>query len=343
MTEKRDFVLDNVKGLLIILVIFGHLIEPFIFRGNSYLDDIYTAIYIFHMPAFIFVSGYFSKKHNVKKILEIFIVYSFWQLIVYPFVISFIRDKSFLDIIRGIGAPFKTYWYLVSLLAWRILTPYIAKIKYIFPITLIVGVVFGLIDSPVNLAHFSVGRTITFYPFFILGYCFKREYVYSIRQFINRRVGLILFSLVIAVGVCFLNADLKDLVSPKAVNKILYGKNFYDEIYKNPVVGVMYKTVLYCVQLLSVLFLLSWVSSTKNILCKIGGNTMFTYLSHALAIEIFYYFNKYSQSEIRSTIYIIGINLVIAFIFSYILSLEPIQKITNKFVSFNVDRILKKD
>ncbi|MGK3364246.1 acyltransferase family protein [Citrobacter portucalensis] len=40
-----------------LLVIFGHLIEPHT-SSSILFSDVYDFIYLFHMPAFIFLSGY---------------------------------------------------------------------------------------------------------------------------------------------------------------------------------------------------------------------------------------------------------------------------------------------
>ena len=66
----RIEILDGIKGVLIFLVVFGHLI-----RGKtSYEPNIYGYLHYFiysiHMPAFIFISGLVSKKKaDIRKII----------------------------------------------------------------------------------------------------------------------------------------------------------------------------------------------------------------------------------------------------------------------------------
>ena len=56
---------DNIKGFLIALVVFAHCLYAFqSFRLNDVLVD---AIYFFHMPAFVFTSGYFSKSKRASR------------------------------------------------------------------------------------------------------------------------------------------------------------------------------------------------------------------------------------------------------------------------------------
>ena len=67
--NTRDYLFDNYKVLLIVLVVMGHFIEP-CYRINAFLYTLKWLIVSFHMPAFIFISGYFLK--NDHKLYEIF-------------------------------------------------------------------------------------------------------------------------------------------------------------------------------------------------------------------------------------------------------------------------------
>lgn len=63
----RDPYWDVVKALLISLVVLGHAVQ-FARGGNFWGDPLFKAIYLFHMPLFVMVSGYFAiqgiKKHG---------------------------------------------------------------------------------------------------------------------------------------------------------------------------------------------------------------------------------------------------------------------------------------
>jgi len=56
---------DNIKGILILLVVFAHFL--FGLQSSPVIDWLVDAIYFFHMPAFVFVSGYFSKSAHSKS------------------------------------------------------------------------------------------------------------------------------------------------------------------------------------------------------------------------------------------------------------------------------------
>ena len=76
INSSRSIFFDNIKGLLIFLVVLGHCF--FGFQNRPYIGLFVLAIYYVHMPAFIFVSGYFSKSKNSRskeRIIKYIIAY----------------------------------------------------------------------------------------------------------------------------------------------------------------------------------------------------------------------------------------------------------------------------
>ncbi len=53
--KMRDFHFDNIKAVLIFLVVLGHVFRNLGANGDEYL--VYKIIYSFHMPALLFISG----------------------------------------------------------------------------------------------------------------------------------------------------------------------------------------------------------------------------------------------------------------------------------------------
>lgn len=90
MERTRDHTLDAMKGILIIMVVVGHVIVS-IYAPDNYTGNILFKIcYSFHMPAFIMISGYFTGKRGLsdinaawagKRIAGIGIPYLIWLCI----------------------------------------------------------------------------------------------------------------------------------------------------------------------------------------------------------------------------------------------------------------------
>lgn len=70
--DKRNIQYDYIKGIAIFLVIYGHAISHIDIGQSSWWENpIYMFIYMFHMPLFIFVSGYFfNANKNPRNYVE---------------------------------------------------------------------------------------------------------------------------------------------------------------------------------------------------------------------------------------------------------------------------------
>lgn len=125
--RQRDYLFDNYKVLLIILVIIGHFTEPS-YRNNDFLYTLKWLIVSFHMPAFIFISGYFSKRELTfaKLFQKLVIPYLIYEFIYYFFYIYVLHKETSLYLLY----PKFSLWYILALFAWRAVTPYFKKLPY---------------------------------------------------------------------------------------------------------------------------------------------------------------------------------------------------------------------
>ncbi|ATD56826.1 hypothetical protein BTM21_03280 [Clostridium chauvoei] len=190
---KRNYLLDNLKVLLIFCVVFGHVIEYYI-NQSQILKGIYIFIYIFHMPLFVFISGYFSK--NIEKISKsaikgLLLPYIIFNMIWYTAVYIGTREFMF-----SVLYPGWTLWYLLSLFFWRISLKHLINIKYILPISFIFGLLIGLL--PGGSSVLSISRTITFLPFFLLGYYTRENHLDKIKEK-NKLISTIIIIIFICI------------------------------------------------------------------------------------------------------------------------------------------------
>jgi peptidoglycan/LPS O-acetylase OafA/YrhL len=58
MATARRFDIDNAKGIAILLVVFGHIVARQSPADNAWYDVARAAVYRFHMPFFMYLSGY---------------------------------------------------------------------------------------------------------------------------------------------------------------------------------------------------------------------------------------------------------------------------------------------
>ncbi|MFD5538792.1 acyltransferase family protein, partial [Streptomyces sp. NPDC127079] len=144
--RPRDAFFDNAKYLAIVLVAMGHSWEPL--KGDSrVLEAMYNVVYAFHMPAFIIISGYFSRNFDlrpdrVKKLVTGVVVpyvlfetaYSLFQRHVGG---AADQDISLLD-------PWYLTWFLCALFVWRLTTPIWRTVRHPLPLAFGVGARGGL-------------------------------------------------------------------------------------------------------------------------------------------------------------------------------------------------------
>ncbi|MGI6221542.1 MAG: acyltransferase family protein [Coriobacteriales bacterium] len=173
----RIHFIDNLRGVLILLVVLGH----FYLNGRAEAQVtglLYSTIYLFHMPLFVFVSGFLAKRVYTKekglranKIINLVVLGFLFQAVIIAFypgpetIIVFLKTLNF-------GS---TPWYLISLASWYLITPVLARSK---PLpTIIVSVVLGLLAGCVEVFDdtFSIARTFMFLPFFVTGYYCSTE------------------------------------------------------------------------------------------------------------------------------------------------------------------------
>ena len=160
-TKNRDYFFDNYKALLIVLVVVGHFIEP-CYDNNVFLSGLKWMIFSFHMPAFIFISGYFSKREISfgKLVQKLVIPYFVYELIYYFLYVFIIHKETGLYFAR----PKFSLWYIMALFFWRLVTPYLKKI----PGHIFIAVTAGLLVGMTELDNFfSIPRILVFFPFFL--------------------------------------------------------------------------------------------------------------------------------------------------------------------------------
>src|SRR5699024_174002 len=179
---ERNAYIDNARVLLIFLVVFGHMIQPFI--GDSHgVNTLYLWIYTFHMPAFIFLAGFFAKgsgdtKYVLKLVKKLLIPYVIFQLIYSGYYFSI--GKA--DWQTGIFDPHWSLWFLFSLFSWHVLLYWFKQLPAWLGITIAVqiGLIVGYFGEVGHL--FSLSRTFVFFPFFLVGYWVTKDHLLFLKH-----------------------------------------------------------------------------------------------------------------------------------------------------------------
>lgn len=123
MKDNRIAELDFFKGIAIILVVCGHIIQ---FNWTNAIDShpVYMWIYSFHMPLFIFISGFLINHTNqkrtiligpfiIRKIKVLVIPYIVWTFIIWPMLDGGAWGATLMQFVN----PNARYWF-VYVLFW---------------------------------------------------------------------------------------------------------------------------------------------------------------------------------------------------------------------------------
>ena len=295
--KYRDERIDSVKYCLMVLVVVGHVFSRKPFTSTQGCSVVWEWIYMFHMPLFVFLSGYFSYKKDIKNH-----ILSCWKLfeplLIFQLLMRGIEYLSTGSVTwKDLLTPWWVLWYLLSLIYWRALVQFmpnrlLRNIKSFFIFAFLVSIISGLL--PFN-RFLSLQRTLSFFPFFFLGYCMKGR-----RLFISAKYK----------PLCFIFLALT-IIFPLFFSKYLGDLNQaqpYDNIR-----GIFYRTFVFCLSFpMSVAFInlcpnTPWIS-------RQGRFTLYYYICHALIIYFFQIIiDKYNlpTSFLAATIYSIVLIVVL--------------------------------
>lgn len=212
--------LDTIKGVAIILVVLGHVIDGYLSAGvfpdyNEVQYTLYNVCYSFHMPLFFILSGVsffvaYSKRQGAYKydrvkrqVLNIVLLYVLWSVILWCCKTVFASDvNNPITIYNLIGIPIVSispYWYLYVLASCYLI--YLLPVKYIeSKLSLVLSLVLGLASYWIMTSvcgRYTIVHTLVYMFFFMIGTLVIRKEVKK-RLILSITIVLIGF----AVGCC---------------------------------------------------------------------------------------------------------------------------------------------
>lgn len=254
---QREYRYDNIKAFLIFCVVFGHMIEG---SRHEMIRMLYTLIYSFHMPLFVFLSGMFARFDPAKIVRRLLLPYV---------VFNVIYSAGF-----TLTTPFWILWYLLSMVIWHMLLPFIegggpGKKMAIVCGCVIVSLLTGL-DESVGY-WMSASRTVVFFPFFVIGHYYGHsEFLKSSFEKLNK-YWVILAGAAAALVICFFS----DRIDPRW----LYGSCHYQANY-----SVVCRLLCYLSAVFIGAAVLKLFPESETCFSRIGQHTMPVYLIHAVCV-----------------------------------------------------------
>ena len=323
----RIYYWDNVKTLLIFFVVLGHLLIP-VFKDSRVLSYVYYFIYFFHMPAFVFVSGYFSKSYmkkgssKINRLAGYFLLYIVFKFIDYVAAYLIYSNRPALNLFYDIGAP----WYLMAMFFWMLMLPIFDKLgaKISIAASVIVALTIGFF--PTIGTFLSAARVLNFLPFFLLGYFFTKENTEKLFAKKNKIIACIVL-LVFAIFIITCTG----IITKHAT--VLYGLTSYS-LYQVPKLyyGIFLRFLWYCISFIVSFSVLCLIPRFKLSVSYIGSRTLSIYILHRAFRDLLFHYGVFKHfDDCGLTL------LVVLTITSIILCLV----LANKYIFLPFEKIMK--
>lgn len=323
--RKRVVYFDYLKALLVFFVVVGHALDPFV--DNVGAKALFLTIYSFHMPLFIFLSGYFAK-WNWKKCVAYFLIYIFVSAI-YTAVqlISTSSTKiSFMTVLNGFIYPQWTLWFLLAMPFWLLTTKLIKNVK-IWHICLAVVLTLAIGFVPLKGTFLTYSRIFYFMPVFLFGrWCRqnKDKFLKAVEKL--RRVDVkVVSAIMLALTLVLMLFVFKDLK-----HSFFYGSGRY----KNPI-DLVWRIVClliggansFAIMMLTPYRQEKMVGSWPVSLSKFGERTFAIYLFHTPLLMVFKtYLAVYFEANLFTILIAV---LMVSYITIIISSSKPLAKVSD--------------
>lgn len=315
MEKTRIYLFDNLKALLILFVVFGHLLESLL-QTSDYAKLLYLLIYSFHIPLFAFCSGYFACFHvsRIKRTL----IYPF--LLFQTFYLLFDRFYLQQDTLATFTKPYWLMWYLFALIIWEIALPFIETANPRKQLLTIGGAFFLSVlagyDNSIGY-YMSLSRIIVYFPFFLMAHYMRTNHLFDeIKDFAKSWTGRGL-SLISALGMTAC------IIWQQDVYRVswLYGSRSYETGRYSAMERIQF--TLFAV--MWIVFLIGLIPDRKTCYTKIGQNSLVIYLLHGFMIKILFQmkFYQYLDDSLKiPTAFLLSVLMVL------LLSSRPAARLT---------------
>ncbi|MFF1358336.1 acyltransferase family protein [Streptomyces sp. NPDC058297] len=315
--KPRDAFFDNAKYLAIVLVAMGHAWEPL--RGDSRAAAaLYITVYTFHMPAFIVISGYFSRSFDAsparlkRLVTGVAVPYVIFE-VAYTFFKRWADDDPTYPI--SLLDPWYLTWFLIALFIWRLTTPLWKIVHWPVPLALAVAVLASV--SPDIGDDLDLQRVLQFLPFFVLGLVLKPEHF----QLVRRREARILAVPVFAAALLFAY-----WAAPRMNAAWFYRRDSAQELAAPGWSGAVMTLAMFGCSVVLVACFFAWVPRRKMWFTALGAGTLYGYLLHGFVAKGSRFWDWYDLQWLHTPLGEITVTLAAAALITSLCT-PPVQRL----------------
>jgi fucose 4-O-acetylase-like acetyltransferase len=267
---------DNLRGVLLLLVGVGHGLEPLL-GSSPAARAAYSALYLFHVPAFAALSGHLSRPRWPPA--------AQWRALLVPLVVGQALYACLDALWLGhplsatwLVQPYWVLWFLLSLATWRALLPLWARLRW--PLAWAGGASLAAGLFPQVGYPLSLSRTLAFLPFFVAGHAVPGPWLAWLRRGGGRLFGALAFAALLAWACALASGAL-----PFPDTRLLYGSTDYAGMGMTPLQGVLARAAVTAGALL--LAAAAWALSPEGDgwLSRVGAASLWPYVLHGLLLR----------------------------------------------------------
>ncbi|HKH63365.1 MAG TPA: acyltransferase family protein [Flavitalea sp.] len=334
--KPRDAYFDNLKVILIIMVVLAHFAE--VYARIRTMHGLFNLLTPFVMPVFIFITGYFSKgidRQRKSDLIKVLLPYFLLQL----YHLIFTKATGLGSGSFNAAIPTFQNWYLLALFIWRLLVPYYnflslkGAVIASFSISLTIGFI------PQFNKFLALHRAIYFMSFFVLGYFSPNinKLLTKVSRYRLVIIGLFLCLVSTVFFVSYFNRDLAGILT-YAYNPV-FG---YHDMKHYPVetfYPFLTRLAGLCTSIIiSALFMFA-IPRQKTWFSKYGRNTLYVFLFHMFIV---WPIATLSYKPIVTELLAVVLSIVITFILSHDSFVNILRPLTNPLILLRKRKIVAK-
>jgi fucose 4-O-acetylase-like acetyltransferase len=317
---RRDPFFDNAKYLAIVLVVAGHAAEAV--RDVPLVRGLYVWTYLFHMPLFIVVTGYLSRRFTfsggkARKLITNLAV---------PYVIFETLYSLYFWAVSG-GKPLEIsllrssylMWFLLALFLWRLSTPVWQQIRWPLAIAVGISLLSYLDDLPREL---TMPRLLGLLPFYVLGLSLRPAHFALLRRPAARVAGAV--TLVAALIGVF-------VAGSRFPMEWLFWREDNADMGYSQVTGTLVHGFMLLAGTVLVFAFLAVVPARRSWYSAFGATTLYSYLLHGFVIKVFEHFGGYDIAWLHTVpggLTVIAVGAVLG----TLLCTRPVVRVTHRLI-----------
>ena len=274
---KRLYYFDNIKCLLIFLVVIGHILDVTVVSDHRMAKAAFVFIYSFHMPLFIFVAGLFTRVEKLTREKALYKVCYFVILGFAAKIIELIVPAIYaIPISFSLLADSSLPWYMFAIAAYYTMAFLLKQfdMRIILAVSMVLGLFVGYDSSIGDFLYLS--RIIVFFPFFWLGVMLEPEHVESVAKKVPLRI-IGITAIVLFASVCILRTS-----DAYAYRGLFTGRNSFETV-SSAIVGCSWlnRLIAYFVSAATGIGVLCIIPHSKYpVFTTVGTRTLQIYLLH---------------------------------------------------------------